>query len=79
MQASFADPGNPDLANVRQQIVVVRMQQMLDEQSRREGLYARAERAYRTGKTRLAIRLMSQVNGFRDADQRLADFRAGRP
>jgi hypothetical protein len=78
VQASFADPGNPDLDNVREQIVVARVQQMLDEQSRKQGLYDRAERAYRGGQTRLAIQLMSQVKGFRDADQRLADFRAGR-
>lgn len=78
VQATFADPGNPDLANVRSEVLAARIQQMLDEQSHSEGVYARAERAYRAGRRRDAIVLMEQIKGFRDADQRLADYRAGR-
>ena len=78
VQASFADPNNPDLPNVRDDLVVTRVQQLLDEQNRRQSVYDSAERAYRAGDRRRAIRLMASLKGFRDAQQRVAAFRAGR-
>lgn len=78
VQASFADPDDPDLDNVRSDVLAARIQAMLDEQARKEGIYARAERAYRAGRRGQAVALMAQIKGFRDADARLADYRAGR-
>jgi hypothetical protein len=74
-QATYADPGNPAIDDVRQQVTIARFKELLDEQARKEGVFDEAERAYAHGDTAKAIKLMSSIKGFRNADERLAVYR----
>jgi hypothetical protein len=73
--AATADPGNPIVDEARGEVIAGRVQKLLDEQNRKEGVFDEAERAFDRGDVRGAIRLMSSIRGFRNADQRLAAYR----
>src|SRR4051794_21808538 len=60
-QATYADPGNPAIDDVRQEVTLARFKALLDEQARKEGVFDEAERAYGRGDTAKAIKLMSSI------------------
>jgi len=74
-RAAASDPHATGLADARARLTVAHVQELLDEQARREGVFDEAERAFRRGSVKRAIRLMSSIKGFRNADQRLAAYR----
>ena len=74
-QARLADPGNPAIDDVRDEVTVAQVRKLLDEQARKEGVFDEAERAYAAGDVKRAIRLMASIKGFRNADARLSAYR----
>jgi hypothetical protein len=75
-QAAAADPNAAGLHDARARLTVAHVQELLEEHARREGVFDEAERAFRARRLGRAIRLMSSIRGFRNADQRLAAYRS---
>jgi hypothetical protein len=74
-QALRADPTDPQIAILRDQLVVARVQNLLAEQNRKAGVFDEAERAFRRGDVARAIKLMASIPGYRNADARLAAYK----